>query len=101
LKVKVRLHGRVRDLIGRDYIEVEGDVVKVRDVVNALIKALGPKANELGLKEPEDIVRPRVRVVLLINGFSVKMLGGLDTPLGHGDNVYAESVDVLEIQGGG
>jgi len=101
LKVKVRLHGRVRDLIGREHIEVEGDVVKIRDVVNALIKALGPKASELGLKEPEDIVRPRVRVVLLVNGFSVKMLGGLDVPLGHGDSVYVESVDVLEIQGGG
>ncbi len=101
MKVKVRLHGRVRDLIGHDYIEVEGDVIKVRDVVNALIKALGPKASELGLREPEDIVRPRVRVVLLINGFSVKMLGGLDVSLGQGDKVYAESIDVLEIQGGG
>jgi len=101
LKVRIRLHGRVRDLVGRDYVEVEGDVIKVKDVVNALIKALGPKAGELGLREPEDIVRPRVRVVLLINGFSVKMLGSLDVPLGQGDNVYAESVDVLEIQGGG
>lgn len=68
-----------------------GDVIRVRDLVNTLIKAIGPKANKLRLKEPEDIVRPRVRVVLLINGFSVKMLGGLDVPLGQGDNVYAES----------
>ncbi len=101
MKVKVRLHGKVRDLIGRNHIEVKGDVIRVRDVINALIKALGPKASELGLKESEDIVRPRVRVVLLINGFSVKMLGDLDMPLGYGDSVYAESVDVLEIQGGG
>jgi len=101
LRVKVRLHGRIRDLIGQEYIVVEGDVVRVRDVINALIDALGPRANEFGLKEPEDIIKPRVRVVLLVNGFSVKMLGSLGAPLVHGDNVYVESVDVLEVQGGG
>jgi len=38
---------------------------------------------------------------MLVNGHSVKMLEGLRTPLLEHDMVTIDSVDVLEIVGGG
>jgi hypothetical protein len=40
-------------------------------------------------------------LILLVNGHSVKMLEGLNTPLLEKDAITIDSVDIMEIVGGG
>lgn len=63
-------------------------------------------AERLGDKFQQHVYDPRQKafrraIVLLVNGHSIKMLNGLDTPLSPGDNVSIDAVDVVEVVGGG
>lgn len=98
--IKVRFHGRIRDLVGKDEIEIEKESMTVRELINEIIKALGDKAKGL-IERPEDIVEPRTRVVLVINGFSVKMLGDLDKRISEIDQAVVDHIDVMDFMGGG
>lgn len=100
MAVKIRLHGRIRELVGSEEIVINEKVKTLRDVLEKFITILGDKAKEVLLK-PEDVLHPRSRVVVLVNGFSVKMLGSLDYPVKELDEVRIDHIDVMEFIGGG
>jgi len=99
MPIRVKLHGRVRMAAGSDQIELPETVKNVGDLLDELIRRTGPEAEryifDAGTKE----LSPSV--IVLVNGHSVKMLEGLNTPLLEKDAVTIDSVDIMEIVGGG
>lgn len=99
MAIRVKLHGRVRTAAGSDEIEVAETVKTVGDLLEELTRRIGPDFSRYifdpGTKEMS------ANLIMLVNGHSVKMLEGLRTPLLEHDMVTIDSVDVLEIVGGG
>lgn len=97
--IKVKLHGRARVAAGLDEIEVPENARTVGDLLEALSVKIGPefrrtmldsRTNELG-----------ANLILLVNGHSIRMLNGLKTPLLETDVVTIDTIELLEIVGGG
>jgi len=103
LTIRLKIHGRLKDFVGKDEIVINKDEATLSEVINALIRELGEKAKSLGLESAEDILKPRTKVVMMVNGFSVKVIGDLNYRLKVGDEANAEfiDVDVLAIVDGG
>ncbi len=102
MPIKVRLHGRLKDIVGKEEIIIEKDVRTVRELLEELLKHLGEKAKkEFEVEKPEDLLQPRSRLVVLIDGFSIKLRGGLDAPLSNVREVNVDNIEVMEWFGGG
>ena len=99
MPIKVKLHGRFRMAAGTDEIEVPDTVGNVGDLLEQLTSKLGPDVRnymfEVGAKE----LSPRL--IVLVNRHSVRMLEGLRTPLLGRDTVLIDTVDIIEVVGGG
>ena len=99
MPVKVMLHSRIRDVAGLSEIELDPPPGTVGDLVGELAKRFGPGFSQLMFKE--NVSSLRDNVVILVNGHSIKMLQGMETPLAVGDKVTADTLDILEVVGGG
>jgi molybdopterin converting factor small subunit len=99
MSIRVKLHGRLRMAAGADEVEIPENVRNVGDLLEELTRRLGPEVRryifDLGTKE----LSPSL--IVLVNGHSVKMLEGLNTPLFEKDAITIDSVDIMEIVGGG
>ena len=99
MPICVKLHGRLRIAAGSDQIELPETVKNVGDVLDEVIRRVGPEVRQyifdLGTKE----LSPSL--IMLVNGHSIRMLEGLNTPLVEKDLVTIDTVDVMEIVGGG
>ena len=96
------MHGRLKDLVGREEIIIDKDVKTVRELLEELLKLIGEKARkEFEVEKPEDLLQPRSRLVVLIDGFSIKLRGGLDAPLSDVREVNVDNIEVMEWFGGG
>jgi len=99
MPIRVKLHGRLRMAAGSDEVEISEKVRNVGDLLEELTERLGPEARgyifDPGTKE----LSPSL--IVLVNGHSVKMLEGLNTPLLEKDAIMIDSVDIMEIVGGG
>jgi molybdopterin converting factor small subunit len=99
MAVRVKLHGRLRMAAGSDQIELPETVKSVGDLLDELVRRVGPEARQY-------IFDPGTRelstsLIMLVNGHSIRMLEGLNTPLLEKDVVTIDSVDIMEIVGGG
>jgi molybdopterin converting factor small subunit len=99
LSVKVKLHGRLSRAAGSEEIELPSTVNTVGDLLEELVHRLGPNGGRYVFEPGTNEISPTL--VLLVNGHSVKMLEGLRTPLVEQDLVTVDSVDIMEIVGGG
>ena len=99
MPIRVKLHGRLRMAVGADQIELPETVRNVGELLEELIHRAGPDARQYifdpGTKEPSP------SLIMLVNGHSIRMLGGLNTPLLEKDTISIDSVDIMEIVGGG
>lgn len=99
MPIRVKLHGRLRMAAGSDELDITEKVKNVGDLLEELTRRLGPKVMgyifDPGTKE----LSPSL--IVLVNGHSVKMLEGLNTPLLEKDTIMIDSVDIMEIVGGG
>ncbi len=84
---------------GSEDIELPETVRNVGDLVEELTRRLGPDARRLVFDPGTRELSPSV--IILVNGHSVKMLEGLNTRLLEKDAVTIDSVDIMEIVGGG
>jgi len=84
---------------GTDQIELPETVKNVGDLLEALIQRTGPQARQYVYDPGTRELSPSL--IMLVNGHSIKMLEGLDTPLLDKDTVTVDSVDIMEIVGGG
>lgn len=83
-----------------------GESVQLAQTPKTVRELLDMLASELGPRFVERVYDPREKAlkrdfVLLVNGHSVKLLKGLETPLSSGDQVTFDTVDVVEVVGGG
>ena len=99
MPIQVKLHGRLRIVAGSDQIELSETVRNVGELLGEIIKRIGPQARQYIFDPGTNELSPSL--IMLVNGHSIRMLEGLDTPLLEKDTVTIDSVDIMEIVGGG
>ena len=97
--MRVKLHGRFRIAAGSDEIEVPDTVRNVGELLEQLTRRLGPDVGSYMFETRTRDLSPRL--IVLVNGHSVRMLEGLRTPLLGRNTVTIDSVDIMEVVGGG
>lgn len=95
--IKVKLYSRLKSLTGCGEVYLDEAPETVRELFNILTSRFGEKFRE--------VVYPGGRIrddlLIMVNGHSIKLLKGLDTPLKEEDEVYIDVIDILEVVGGG
>ena len=99
MPIRVKFHGRLRMAAGSDEIELPETVRNVGDLLEELIQRAGPEARQYVFDPGTKELSPSL--IMLVNGHSIRMLEGLNTPLLEEDAVTIDSVDIMEIVGGG
>jgi molybdopterin converting factor small subunit len=82
-----------------DQIELTETVKNVGDVLDELVRIVGPEVRPYIFERGTRELSPSL--IMLVNGHSIRMLEGLDTPLLEKDAITIDSVDIMEIVGGG
>ena len=98
MPIRVRLYGRLRQAVSTDEIVLDSPVGTVGELIGRLCK-MNPRLADL-LFESKDSPQLR-RLIILVDGQSVKLLDGLDTPLPGGATVTIDRIEILEAVGGG
>lgn len=99
LPIKVKLHGRLRTAAGSEEVLLQGKLNTAGELLEELMRRLGPDVSRHIFDPGTQEMSPTL--VLLVNGHSIKMLEGLKTRLVESDAVTIDSVDIMEIVGGG
>lgn len=89
----------LKEASGTESIHISEEPKTVGELLDLLAAKLGAKFEERVYDSKQKVLKRAV--VLLVNGHSVKMLQGMDTPLTSGDNVTIDTVEIVEIVGGG
>lgn len=99
MPITVKLHGRIRIAAGVSEITISESVRTISDLLEELIRRFGDDFRRyvFGLGR-EDLSG---NIVLLVDGHSIRMLEGLHTQLRTGNTVTMDTVDILEVVGGG
>ncbi|MGC8910227.1 MAG: MoaD/ThiS family protein [Fervidicoccaceae archaeon] len=95
-RVRVRFYGRLVDIVGEREVELDG-VEKLSDVYEKLKEKLGKKARLIF----EETGEPRTGIIVVINGEAASFRGGKEAKLSHGDSITLDSIDVIQVEGGG
>ena len=99
MTIRVKLHGRLRLVAGSAELEIPDTVRKVGDLLEELSRTLTPEVRRYIFDPGTRELSPSL--VMLVNGHSIRMLNGLNTQLTEKDDVTIDSVDIMEIVGGG
>lgn len=84
---------------GTEQIALPESVKNVGDLLEELTRRLGPEVRQYIFDPGTKELSPSL--IMLVNGHSIRMLGGMKTPLAESDSVTIDSVDIMEIVGGG
>jgi len=102
MPIKIRLHGRLKDIVGKEEIVLDKEFKTIGELLEHLIEALGDNfKKQFDIYKPEDLLQPRSPIIVLIDGFSIKLRGGLDSPITSISEVRLDTIDVMEFFGGG
>lgn len=99
MPIRVKLHGRLRIAAGLDQMDLPETLTNVGELLEELIRRAGPQARQYVFDPGTKELSPSL--IMLVNGHSIRMLEGLSTPLLEKDTVTIDSVDIMEIVGGG
>ena len=99
MPILVKLHGRLRIAAGLDQMDLPETLKNVGELLEELIRRAGPQARQYVFDPGTKELSPSL--IMLVNGHSIRMLEGLNTPLLEKDTVSIDSVDIMEIVGGG
>jgi molybdopterin converting factor small subunit len=99
MPIRVILHGRFRIAAGSDQIEIPDTVRNVGDLLEQVTRRLGSDASDYVYEPHSNELSSRL--VLLVNGHSVRMLEGIKTRLTEVDTVTIDTVDIMAVVGGG
>lgn len=95
--IRVRLYSRLKEIANRDEVILEQTPRNVRELIDSISKMLGEDFKNTVYQGD----RLRDNLVVLVNGHSIKLLKGLDTPLTENVDVSIDVIDLVEIIGGG
>ena len=98
MPIVVKLFSSFREATGVDQINV-ANAKDVRSLLNILAEKFGPKFTDQLFEQRTS--RLRSSVVILVNGHSIRIGQGLDTPLNSSDVVTTDTVAIFETVGGG
>lgn len=99
MPIRVKLHGRFRMAAGTDEIQVPDTVRNVGELLEQFTQRFGQDIRSYMFETGTRELSPRL--IVLVNGHSVRMLAGLRTPLLGRDTITIDSVDIMEVVGGG
>jgi len=84
---------------GTGEIVLNEPIRSVGDLLEQLVQRFGPEIQrqlfDTNMKEPNS------SLVVLVDGHSIRLLHGLNTPLAEGNTVTIDRIDVMELVGGG
>lgn len=95
--IKVRLYSRLKEAAGTDEIILNQVPKNVGELIESISKIFGEEFRKAVYREG----RLRDNLMILVNGHSIKLLKGVETPLTENDNVSIDVIDLVEIIGGG
>jgi len=98
LPITVKLFSNFQEVTGVNQTDVPA-AKDVKSLLERLVEKFGSKLAEQ-LYEPKTS-RLRDSVIILVNGHSIKMLNGVNTPLRSGDVVMTDVVAIFQSVGGG
>lgn len=101
--IKIKLGGRLKDIIGSDELVIDKPVKTVRELIEALKEKYPQLRGRLEELFPSgtDTGTPMSTLVILVNGHPITFTGGLDTPLYSGDEVKIDEIVITQLVGGG
>ncbi|MCS7126215.1 MAG: MoaD family protein [Aigarchaeota archaeon] len=95
--IRVRLYSRLKEAVGRDEIILDQTPKNVGELIEDISKIFGEDFKKIVYQDN----RLRDNLMILVNGHSIKLLKGLETPLTETDNISIDVIDLVEIIGGG
>jgi molybdopterin converting factor small subunit len=99
MTILVKLHGRFRKAADVDQIEVPAENQSIRDLLQLLSTRFGLEMRRLMFVHETEDLSPNM--VVIVNEHSIKMMNGLNTLLSESDTVLIDSIDIMELVGGG
>ncbi|HIE23812.1 MAG TPA: hypothetical protein EYP68_06250 [Candidatus Korarchaeota archaeon] len=96
MAIEVRLFGELVRAAGAKEIPIDEPIETVRDLIELLLR----KRPNLSSFLSEENVRSG-RLIILVNGHSIKMIDGMETRLLSGDVISIERIEILQTVGGG
>jgi len=99
MAILVKLHGRFRTAAGVDQIEMPATIASIGELLGLLSTRFGSEMRACMFVDEAKNLNPNLLV--LVNEHSVRMLKGLSTPISDNDTVLIDSIDIIEIVGGG
>jgi molybdopterin converting factor small subunit len=96
MAIKVRLFGELMRAAEAKEILIDEPIETVRDLIELLLR----KRPNLSSFLSEENVRAG-RLIILVNGHSIKMINGMETRLLSGDVISIERIEILQTVGGG
>lgn len=97
MSMRVRLYSRLKEIAHRDEIILEHTPKTVGELLENISKIIGEDFKNAVYQGG----RLKENIVILVNGHSIKLLKGLETPLTENADVSIDVIDLLEIIGGG
>lgn len=97
MSIKVRLYSRLKEIAGRDEIVLDQVPKNVGELIESISRIFGEDFRKAVYQKE----RLRDNLMILVNGHSIKLLKGIETPLTEDVNVSIDVIDLVEIIGGG
>lgn len=97
MAIKIRFFGRLADNIGKKYIELEAKNITASMLMEYLKQHLGDKSRYI-FNEHGDF---RAGVLVMVDGRPLTMIGGGSAVLEGSEDVYFDTIDIYEVEGGG
>ncbi|MHA2365167.1 MAG: MoaD/ThiS family protein [Candidatus Hodarchaeales archaeon] len=98
--ILVKFHGRLGHIAGETSINLK---IKSELTIKSILIAIKEKIPSLTplLYDNTDLTQLNSRVIILVNGHSIKLLKGLKTKLKSNDSIQIDRIDFLSPVGGG
>jgi hypothetical protein len=97
MPLKIRFFGRLADNLGAKTIEIDKRNITAKQLLEVLKEALGDKSRYLF----DDHGNLRAGVLVVVDGQPLSMIGGENAKIEGYEDIYFDTIDIYEVEGGG